>query len=62
MLQATVTVSPVTPLIDIAAEWSELATDVAVHEFAAQAVTVIAPSLAAQVATPPPLYPVLQAM
>ena len=60
VLQATVTVPPVTPMIDNAAEWSELATlPDAAHEFAAQAVTVIAPS-SAQTTAPPPVYPALQ--
>ena len=39
----------------------EPATDVAVHVFAVQAVTVIAPSLA-QTTAPPPVYPVKQVM
>ena len=65
-LQATVTVPPVTPMIDVAPEWSELATlPVATHEFAVQAVTVITPSLAQTTAPPtalPPVYPVEQVM
>jgi hypothetical protein len=58
-LHLTATVSPALPVIEPAADLSELSTFVAVHAFILQAVPENFPS-APHVQVPPPVYPLLQ--